>query len=224
MDKLVSCICCTYDRPNLLNEMVYCFLQQDYKNKELIILNDQKNIVYNIYQSNIEIINTNYRFNSLGEKREYSKKLARGEYVMFWDDDDIYYSNHISSLVDLLDNNNNFDIGKNRFSHLSINNIIEDDKTMNTMFAAMCFTKNYVNTHHFNKKNVGEDIDFISEGRIIESEKIVTFNYRWGMGIKHISGYGDNPDSWILCESNNLIEKKIKINPKLSNLTKKYYR
>ena len=37
----VSCLCCTYGRPILLGEAVKCFLDQDYPNKELIIINDQ---------------------------------------------------------------------------------------------------------------------------------------------------------------------------------------
>jgi len=43
-NPLVSCLCCTYNRKEPLEEAIQCFVDQDYKNKELIILNDQEGI------------------------------------------------------------------------------------------------------------------------------------------------------------------------------------
>ena len=56
MKKAVA-LCCTYGRPHLLDEVVKCFIDQDYENKELIILNDQKEVHYVTDLQNISIIN-----------------------------------------------------------------------------------------------------------------------------------------------------------------------
>jgi len=40
-NPIISVCMITYDRPELLEEAIYCFLQQTYPHKELIILNDR---------------------------------------------------------------------------------------------------------------------------------------------------------------------------------------
>lgn len=220
-NPLASCLCPTYNRPHLLNELVYCFLNQTYNNKELIILNDDPYVEYYLDEPNIKIINYKKRFNSLGEKRNESLKYINGDYVFFLDDDDIYYSNHLESLISKLKQNELYDYSKNKKYNFSINNKNLELVSGNTCFASMCFKNQFVSKRNFNlNKNNGEDLEFIEGAKelLIENEK-PSFNYRWGMNIKHISGYGDNPESWKLSESENKEFRKIEIIPKLDNNT-----
>ncbi len=82
---LVSCLCCTYGRPLLLGEAIKCFMDQDYPNKELIILNDQEgvNLKINYNKSDIIVHNIPKRFKSLGEKEIILKDWLKGNIVAY---------------------------------------------------------------------------------------------------------------------------------------------
>ena len=106
MMPLVSCLTVTYGRPLLLGEAVKCFIDQDYENKELIILNDQEGVTLKIEDcpNNIKIYNHPTRFNSLGEKRNYIKTLSDADYYCIWDDDDLFTPYRISESINLINN------------------------------------------------------------------------------------------------------------------------
>ncbi|HEY0602798.1 MAG TPA: hypothetical protein VGD58_07800 [Herpetosiphonaceae bacterium] len=68
----VSCICLTYARPELLEEAVYSFLQQEYPGlKELIVLNDYAEQTLMFDHPEVRVINLPWRFRTVGEKRNY---------------------------------------------------------------------------------------------------------------------------------------------------------
>lgn len=204
MEKpLASCVCVTYDRPHLINELLYCFLAQDYENKELIILNDQYNIKYRYDDKRVRIYNLPIRFPSLGAKRNYTKKLIRGDYIFIMDDDDIYYSNHVSDLVKLHLEHPEYDIvGK------SVVNFSQDNKDIVTIpqgnewgCNGACISKEYYLTQDFpNHKSFHEDYDFVIDGKAKvykEESDDISWHYRWGLGIWHISGLeGDGIESY----------------------------
>lgn len=87
---LVTCVMPTYGRPDYVMESVYLFLQQDYPRKELVILNDCPEQIFDCDIAGIQAINVKRRFGSLGEKRNAAIRQARGRIVAVWDDDDIY--------------------------------------------------------------------------------------------------------------------------------------
>ena len=98
----VSCICITYGRTNVLDESVYSFLIQDYPGeKELIILNDYEGLHIALEHKieNVKVINADNRYASLGEKRNACIKETTGDLICIWDDDDIFLSNRITSIV-----------------------------------------------------------------------------------------------------------------------------
>jgi len=238
MDKpLVSCVCVTYDRPYLINELVYCFLMQDYKNKELIILNDQEDVKYIYTDSKVKIFNIPTRFPSLGTKRNYSRKLTNGEYIFIMDDDDIYYSNHISRLLKFHQENDDCDVVGNNMCHYSQDNK-DIQKQINPLaFNGACFKKEYYLNNEFpNEKSCAEDLDFIRNAKITKLDDGETsWHYRWGLDAWHISGMGGDGQ-----ESYNIVTKKtyqyieitknvtkkgmIMLKPTISNEVKEYYR
>ena len=79
----------TFGRPAYVPEAVACFLQQDYPRKELILLNDCPGHTYVGDVEGVRIVNVPNRFQTLGEKRNASIEMARGEIIAVWDDDDI---------------------------------------------------------------------------------------------------------------------------------------
>lgn len=99
----VSCICPTFARVYLLEEAIESFLRQDYKGeKELIICNDfyQQELVYE--HPEVKIYNLPERCPTLGDKKNQTYSYATGEYMIIWEDDDIFLPGRISRLVNAI--------------------------------------------------------------------------------------------------------------------------
>ncbi len=92
MTVLASAYCATYGRPpSLLGEAVASFLQQDYANKELIVLNDLPEQTIHIDAPGVRVINAYPRYSTLGEKFRAAVDACRGQVLFPWEDDDIYF-------------------------------------------------------------------------------------------------------------------------------------
>lgn len=106
---LVSVIIPTKDRPEMLEIAVQSVLDQTYKNTEIIVVNDGGVDV----QELLNRLNHNTG-NILYLKHDYPKersatrnagiRIATGKYICYLDDDDLYYPNHIQTLVEVLEN------------------------------------------------------------------------------------------------------------------------
>jgi glycosyltransferase involved in cell wall biosynthesis len=228
-EPLASCVCPTFNRPHLLNELVYCFLNQDYENKELIILNDKVDVIYQYNDPRVKIFNYNERFYSLGAKRNRSRDLVNGEYIFIMDDDDIYYSNHISRLIEFHQENSEYDVVCNGNFDYSQDNKDVVNHPNPFPFNGACIKREYYLKNEFpNKKSSGEDQDFVKYAkvkRIMDGK--TSWHYRWGLNIWHISGIsGDGMDLYsglsYLIEFGEL--KIINIEPQISEDVKEYYR
>lgn len=115
-----SIIIPTYNRANFIETAIISALNQDYKNFELIIVDDgstdnTEEIIKTIKDPKIKyykILNS-----ERGAARNYGASIAKGEYVNFFDSDDVLYSNHLSEAFDIITKNNkpevvniNFDV------------------------------------------------------------------------------------------------------------------
>lgn len=92
---LVSCLCVTYKRPEYLRLAIDCFLQQTYKNKQLIIVyyledQDTASFLNSCDLTHIKPVPLNHPINtfSLGELRNMGITSSDGDFVCIWDDDD----------------------------------------------------------------------------------------------------------------------------------------
>lgn len=107
---LVSVIIPTYNRVNYLKEAIDSVFNQTYKNLEVIVVDDgsigdeNKNLCscYDITYLKIK--------NSGGpcKPRNEGIKIAKGDYIAFLDDDDIWESNKIEILLNILESNPSF--------------------------------------------------------------------------------------------------------------------
>ncbi|ADB36945.1 glycosyltransferase family 2 protein [Spirosoma linguale] len=95
---LVSCVCVTRGKPDLLQRAIRCFWSQTYANKELIILyetNDDESalVVASLLQEPLirSIAISHSPKLTLGELRNKSIQQCQGEYFCQWDDDDWYH-------------------------------------------------------------------------------------------------------------------------------------
>lgn len=100
---LVSVIVRTCGRPSILRETLISLRNQIYKNFEIIVVEDGKNISEKMISDEFNDLNINYK--ASGEKVGRSKignigmTMAKGKYLNFLDDDDLFYPDHIYVLL-----------------------------------------------------------------------------------------------------------------------------
>ncbi|MFW5841435.1 MAG: glycosyltransferase family 2 protein, partial [Planctomycetota bacterium] len=103
---LVSYIIPTYNRPKYLSTAIASALAQEYHNLQVIVVRDGgedvKDVIDQFADDRLEYID---RAENWGKCRSLNQAIehVRGKYVLYLDDDDLHYSNHVSSLVECLE-------------------------------------------------------------------------------------------------------------------------
>jgi glycosyltransferase involved in cell wall biosynthesis len=112
MKPKISAVCCTYGRFSCVERVMNCFLSQTYPNKELIIYNTELTTPYlqefndELLKMGIIIVNcntdveTNSAYTNVGAIRRDALTFATGDYVVTWDDDDIFLPFFMEQAVD----------------------------------------------------------------------------------------------------------------------------
>lgn len=126
----VSVVCPTYNRREFLPYLLYIWQYQDYPadKRELIILDDSPLSNADLIEMMVDSSTTNVRYIYsperlvLGNKRNRLNALAKGEYILCFDDDDYYPPNKISWQVAEMQANNALFSGSDQiyiwYSHL----------------------------------------------------------------------------------------------------------
>ena len=106
---------CTYGRFSCVERAMNCFLAQTYPNKELIIYNTDAANGYNpslnygassVPNFNITIVNcgmdsiTQKPYTNVGAIRRDALMFASGDYVVTWDDDDVFLPHFMQQAID----------------------------------------------------------------------------------------------------------------------------
>ena len=111
--ELVSCIITTFNRPNMVDKAIDSVLEQSYKNIEIIVVDDHSSesyaeviTKYNTY-SNV-IFHRNEKNSGLSASRNRGITLAKGAYVAFLDDDDIWLPLKLAKQVQFLQDEPSF--------------------------------------------------------------------------------------------------------------------
>lgn len=94
----VLAVCATYGRIPYLGRMLASFEAQEYDDKHLVVINDDRNITLECDRPNVTILNCNNR-KSISIKRNMGITSGHYDIIMPWDDDDIYLPNRISNHV-----------------------------------------------------------------------------------------------------------------------------
>ncbi|MBB1198993.1 glycosyltransferase [Enterobacteriaceae bacterium 89] len=113
----VSVVCPTWNRREFLPYLLYIWQYQDYpaEKRELIILDDSPESHADLVamlageNSNVRYVHSEERL-ALGKKRNLLNEMAKGEYILCFDDDDYYSPDKISWQV------NQMQLNKARFS------------------------------------------------------------------------------------------------------------
>ena len=110
----VSIIMATYNRAHLIGETLNSIINQSYKNWECLIIDDgSKDDTARVVK---QITSSDSRFTYLRRTEKYKKglpgcrnqgiDLANGEYIIFFDDDDIIHPGNLQTCLDLLKDEN----------------------------------------------------------------------------------------------------------------------
>jgi glycosyltransferase involved in cell wall biosynthesis len=187
----------TYQRHHILEEAVYSFLQQNYDDTEMLILNDSPDVRYHYNHPKIRIINHQTRFPSLLEKLEYGFSQSRGKFVYRLDDDDLLAPNGLQLVQGYIESNPGYDVYRcqNHYNFLD-NQYYGLGSNINN---GNCYDQEYIKRFEFNKScSFGEDVLLTCNpnARMYNGDTgRYSMIYRWGMKTYHISGWGDiTPD------------------------------
>lgn len=108
-DPLISVIICTKldkNRISYLREAIKSILDQTYKNYEILLIHNGKNPKIKIpYENKIRYFYTPVE--GLAHARNFGVERAKGEYIAFLDDDDIFEKTKLEIQIR---NSNNFDV------------------------------------------------------------------------------------------------------------------
>tara|TARA_B100000405_G_scaffold291546_1_gene242388 strand:- start:3845 stop:5266 length:1422 start_codon:yes stop_codon:yes gene_type:complete len=151
----VSVLCATFNRQHLIPYIIHQFNVQTFpKDKmELIIYDDSDHPCY--FESKDKRIKYIYDFQkqTIGFKRNFLNKQARGDIIVWQDDDDYYFPDRIQKTVDALSLNNVSLIGvKNTTVYDVVSRICVEVKhsiphyTQNNI---MAYKKDYLNKHSY---------------------------------------------------------------------------
>ena len=167
----ISCICPTYNRPELLKESIKMFINQTYKNKELIIIDDSFN------KENVctTIENIKYYYvdkMSIGSKRNLAISYATGDVIAFWDDDDYYDPKRLEYQVSFINNKKQIIFFKNvLYYDLHNRSLYKTSKYLQRqlwnfrgiILTSMMFYKDIWNYVKFRNINIIEDLYFVKK-------------------------------------------------------------
>jgi len=165
----VTCIMPTADRREFVKLAIKYFQNQEYTNKELIIVDDGKDGIMDLIpetDKQIKYISLKEK-TSIGAKRNIACKEADGKIIIHWDDDDWMSPNWIQYQVDSL-------IGKNA-DVTGLDHPYFFQPTIDTAWryiypetqkpwvhgGTLCYTKKLWERNPFIEINIGEDAHFL---------------------------------------------------------------
>jgi glycosyltransferase involved in cell wall biosynthesis len=188
-NPIICCLTATYGRLSKLNEVVTCFLEQDYNNKKLIILNNHP-IPLSCNFPNVTVYNEPI-YPTLGDCRNRLIELAEGDFIRTWDDDDLYLPWTLSQGIENIGNAVAWKPTRSWFwmrgkTPQLVENVFE---------ASMLVQLDIAKKSGYSKNSMGDEhIDLIrgidKEGGCKKTEMgiLASYVYRWGWGMWHTSG------------------------------------
>jgi glycosyltransferase involved in cell wall biosynthesis len=106
MVPLVSLCTPTYNRREMIRQSIACYLAQDYPRDrmEWVVLDDGEDKVGDLFEGvpNVRYISIDGKL-PLGKKRNMVHGMCKGEYLVYWDDDDYYFPTRVSHAVNTLE-------------------------------------------------------------------------------------------------------------------------
>lgn len=182
----------TYGRIPFLNRALASFLSQTYDDKELVIVNDDKNIEIKCEYPNVTCINLSKKI-LIGQKKNLATNLGYHNLYIPFDDDDIMLPNRIQNCVNMHTNNTNIGLYRNILCYT-----IYGDEFFISHSAqnAISYTKKiwFESGGYLHDTNCGEDQEFknkIDNKVEMEDSESIDYVYNFGGLNYHLSSTSD---------------------------------
>lgn len=185
----------TYGRIPFLGRMLASFLSQTYEDKELVIVNDDKNITIYCEYPNVVCININKKI-LVGQKRNIATNLGYHDIYLPYDDDDVMLPMRIQNCVNKHIEYPEIDSYHNQISYISYG---DQFNISSSGPSTISYTrKGWFNCGGYSHTlNTGEDQVFLSGLKnqlIINNTELIDYIYCYGGINYHLSS---TPDSII---------------------------
>lgn len=135
-NKKISIIVPVYQVEKYLEECLDSIIEQTYKNLEIIVVDDgskdnSSKICDNYKEKDNRIIVIHKENGGISSARNAGLDIATGEYIAFFDSDDMYYSKYaIENMYNLLESNEAADMCITQYIKIDENgNVIEENKS-----------------------------------------------------------------------------------------------
>lgn len=200
----VSCVCCTYGRFTVVERSIACWINQTYKNKELLIFNTAETpltLDKSLKNKNISIVNSNKKYHSLGEVRQQALVCASGDVYICWDDDDLFLPWHIERGIKRMEKLET-PAWMPKFSYFSFDGGKKYSKEQNSMEASVLVKMDVIRRFGFSHTSGLEHLPWRER---IESDKLLviedvepSYAYVWGdkSALHKTSGHVDDPNAF----------------------------
>lgn len=171
----VSVVCPTYNRREFLPYLLYIWQYQDYPadKRELIILDDSPTSNADLIEMmsdpahpNVRYVHSTERL-TLGNKRNRLNALAKGEYIICFDDDDYYAPNKISHQVAQMQINNALFSGSDQiyiwYSHLDKIYLTHPFGQRHALNGTFGYHRNLLRNHRYDDEAMkAEEVGFLN--------------------------------------------------------------
>lgn len=206
---MISVLTLTYKRHHLLEEAVESFLRQTTPHpKEMVIINDCKDIDYVFHHPEIRIINHKQRFPSIPAKLKFGFEQCKYDHVYRLDDDDLLSPTGLTTACEDILENPGYDVYRSEGFYFFVNNVFQ--RITSNVNNGNIYSKEYIKKIKWPDFSVGEDaeITFHQGGKWFEpKDKKPTMIYRWGMNTFHLSGGGNRPSHIALEQADESLER-----------------
>ena len=170
MEKFVSILVPTKDRPQFVENILNNFNRQSYKSDkmELIIMDDGALDLASNFENFSYISYIKVRPMTLGEKRNKLIEIAKGDILIFFDDDDYYPKDKVSECVRVLENNTNYLITGSSVMYIyfpKYNDILKYGPSWHpnhATCATLAFKKEYYKNNKFPHLRKAEEKKFLN--------------------------------------------------------------
>ena len=160
---MISCILVTADRREFVKKAIQCFLDQDYLDKELIVVDDGQDRVDDLVAAIASVYHHPGKKLTVGEKRNLACIFAKGEYIAHLDDDDWSAPHRLSEEFKMMKESKKPVVGYKTMLFYDIAQNLAWKYLGSDGFAcgaSLFYKKRYWEQHQFSPKNLGEDHDF----------------------------------------------------------------
>jgi len=191
----VLVVCPTYGRLHYLGRVLAGFLSQTHADKELVFINDNKNITLQCNYSNVHCINLNTRI-ILPDKRNLGVAFGSYDLYMPHDDDDIFLPDRISNRVKIHTSEDvisTVDVT----GYIVYHNMFEKVSAMSTTFCSYTREAFYQIGGYQHHQNIGDDQEFYNKlcmdkrHKRLESVYDAVYNYS---GVNYHATFADQKD------------------------------